>query len=258
MSAPGGLDPIERQLRSWLAEEGIVHPPDDLFERVTAGTRGLRQRPGWVVRLLGNGMAGAGAGPAARWREHRMATALGIGSVIFVAALAIGSLGPGQPTGGSPGSVSEAPSPSASPQYMVQATGEFTREDVQSYGSTTEEDGMYHTRGPWWKITWEASDPRLSGTGTYTSNWNEDMSNGLAYGASTYVLVNEDGRWVGTSRLFGSPGGDELLVLQGEDAYEGLTSYVRIPATSGQKTFDAVLTNAEPVEIPEPVEPPAE
>jgi hypothetical protein len=258
MSPRDDRDLIERQLRPWLAEEGMVREPKDLFERVASGTRGVRQRPAWLVRLLGNGSVGAGAGPAARWREHRMATALGLGTIVVVAALAVGSLGPGQPTGVVPGAVTESPSPSASPEYMVEVTGDFTREDVQSYGSTTEEDGIYHTRGPWWKITWEASDPRLSGTGTYVSNWNEVVASGLSYGADNYILVNQDGRWAGTSLVFGSPGDDELLVLQGEGAYEGLTAYVQIPATSGQKSFNAIITNGEPVEIPEPVEPPAE
>lgn len=264
MNPHDDVDLIERQLRPWLAEEGMVREPKDLFERVASTTRGVRQRPAWLVRLLGHGSIGAGAGSAARWREHRMATALGIGTIVVVAALAIGSVGPGllPDQGVAPGAMSESPSPSASPEYMVEVTGDFTREDVQSYGSTTfaptEGTGVSHTRGPWWKITWEASDPRLSGTGTYVSNWNTEESTGLAYGASTYVLVNEDGRWVGPSLVFGSPGSDELLVLQGEDAYEGLTAYVRIPATSGQKAFDAILTNGEPVGIPEPVEPPSE
>jgi hypothetical protein len=141
---------------------------------------------------------------------------------------------------------------------MVEVTGTFTREDVASYGSTILSDGIYHTRGPWWNITWEASDPRLSATGTYTSNWNEVDANGLAYSASAYVLVNADGRWAGASQTFGSPGGSEFLILHGEGAYEGLTAYVHIPATSGQRAFDAIITNAEAVEVPEAVEPPAE
>ena len=134
MSTLRDRDPIEPWLRPWLAEEGMVREPDDLMERVAAGTRGVGQRPGWLVRLLGNGMAGAGAGPAARWREHRMATALGLGTIVLAAALGIGSLGPGLLTGGGPAAVSDAPSPSASPAVPVGVTGRVTSWAVQSYG----------------------------------------------------------------------------------------------------------------------------
>ncbi len=208
MSVPSDRDPVEARLRTWLAEEGVVSEPRDLLERVAGATRRVRQRPGWLVRLLGNDLGGAEAGPAARWRGHRMATALGLGTIAIVTALGIGSLGPGLLPGGTPAGVLDAPSPSASPsaspEYMVEVTGTFTREDVASYGSTILSDGIYHTRGPWWNITWEASDPRLSATGTYTSNWNEVDANGLAYSASAYVLVNADGRWAGASQTFGS------------------------------------------------------
>ena len=75
MSQLDDLDLIERQLRPWLAEQGIVREPKDLFERVASGTRGVRQRPGWVVRLLGNGNVGVELDPPpdggnTGWQPH--------------------------------------------------------------------------------------------------------------------------------------------------------------------------------------------
>lgn len=104
-------DLIERQLRPWLTEEGTVREPDDLFERVSRGSRRVRQRPGWLVRLSGNGMAKTGAGPASHWREHRMAATFGSVAIVIALAVGIGGLGQGllPGPGSAPGTVSDAP-----------------------------------------------------------------------------------------------------------------------------------------------------
>jgi hypothetical protein len=262
MSTLRDRDPIEPWLRPWLEEEGMVREPDDLLERVATGMQGARQRPGWLVRLMGDGMVGAGAGPAARWREHRMASTLGLGSIVLAAALGIGTLGPGLLTGGGPAAVSDAPSPSASPTVPVAVTGTITG-PVQSYGSSWEKDGIGYAVGPWWAITVDASDPRLTGHGTWVANWNESTSTQIGIGASTYVLVSEDGRWVGSGySTTPMPGRYELVVLRGEGAYDGLTASVLISedfsSPSSGTTFEGVIFPGEAPTVPEPVEPRAE
>jgi len=147
------------------------------------------------------------------------------------------------------------------PAEPVAVTGTITSWDVQSYGSTVTEGGIYWTEGPWWKITWEASDPRLSGQGTRSANWNEWVTTGISIGASTYVLVNPDGRWVGSGSSTALSSGDlhEMVVLRGEDAYDGLTATVLIENDfSSPATFVGVIFPGEPPKVPEPVEPPAE
>ena len=189
-----------------------------------------------------------------------MATALGLGTIVIVTALGIGSLGPGLLTGGTPAAVSDAPSPSASPTEPVAVTGSMTSWDVQSYGSTVTEDGIYWSEGPWWTITWEASDPRLSGQGTRSANWNESVTTGTGIGTSTYVLVNPDGRWLGSGSFAQAEGEmSEMVVLHGEGAYDGLTASVFHQTDfSSPHTFAGVIFPGEPPTIPEPVEPPAE
>ena len=80
-------------------------------------------------------------------------------------------------------------------------------------------------------------------------------------GASTYVLVNPDGRWVGSGSSTALSSGDlhEMVVLRGEDAYDGLTATVLIENDfSSPATFVGVIFPGEPPKVPEPVEPPAE
>lgn len=161
---------------------------------------------------------------------------------------------------GGPGGVATAQDETTAPEQPVAVTGTVTSMDVQSYGNTVTKDGIYHTEGPWWKITWEASDPRLSGQGTQVSNWIESESNGLGIGSSATVLVNPDGRWVGTGTGIGGPTWNYgSIVLHGEGAYEGLTAYVAMHADpSGDHTFDAIIYGGELMAVPEPMEPAAE
>jgi hypothetical protein len=178
-----------------------------------------------------------------------------------VAALGIGSLGPGLPTGGTPGAISDAPSPSAAPEVPAWVTGTIPTQDVQSYGSSHSEGGLGYAEDVWFKIVWEASDPRLSGEGTWSASWHESDPGQVGIGVHTYVLVNPGGRWVGTGPSLGSASESYVMAtLDGEGGYEGLTAVVLIHEDypSGSVTFDGVITPAEPPKIPEAVEPPAE
>jgi hypothetical protein len=99
---------------------------------------------------------------------------------------------------------------------------------------------------------WEASDPRLSGTSTFTTNWREYSSADFLVLAATRVLENDDGRWVGMETGLGS---DALfldaIVLHGEDAYEGLTAYVVLDVEAEPLTFNAAIFPGEMPPFPE-------
>ena len=159
--------------------------------------------------------------------------------------------------GGVGGAVLAQDDGSAPPEPVV-VTGTFASEEFQSSVGWTEEGGIYRWEGPWWILTWEASDPRLIGQGTKISNLSGSESTEIGIGASTYVLDGPDGRWVGSGYTYGAPtGGVDLLVLHGEGAYDGLTSVLSID-WSDVATFEGVIFPGEAPEIPEPIEPSTE
>jgi hypothetical protein len=76
-----------------------------------------------------------------------------------------------------------------------------------------------------------ASDPRISGRATYTSTirfypYGEEGGTDPALWASSVRIENDDGSWVGTGSGFHDPDDAfrEWYVLDGQDAYEGLTA----------------------------------
>ncbi len=101
---------------------------------------------------------------------------------------------------------------------------------------------------------WEASDPRLSGTDTYTGNW-QRYAAGFQVEASTRVVENDDGRWVGTATgLDDSRITTDAVIMHGEDAFEGLTAYVVIDYTASPIEFVAAIFPGEMPPFPEPAE----
>jgi hypothetical protein len=99
--------------------------------------------------------------------------------------------------------------------------------------------------GPEESVYYEASDPRLDGEMTWVaSNDLEYETPGISIEATIRELVNDDGRWVGTdtglgvtdsitvdgieydTRFRGSYLNIDFIVMQGEDAYEGLTAVI--------------------------------
>jgi len=241
MNPANDRDLIEGRLRPWLSEEGMVREPEDLFERVTIGMRRVRQRPGWLVRLMGNGMTGAGAGPTARWREHKMATTLGLGTVVIALAVGIGGIGSGLfPDQGVVPGAEEAPDTLApgiakieipEADHKVIKEGDFTsRSGVRRYEDLRQE----------W--VWDASDPRLSGVVTTVDNWHSWLGQDMQVEATAYELVNDGGRWTGTGTgLVIESIGDlpygrlnsAMIVLDGEDGYEGLSALVYMDWADG-------------------------
>jgi hypothetical protein len=84
------------------------------------------------------------------------------------------------------------------------------------------------------------------------------MATQVGIGASTYVLVNPDCRWLGSGHEFTTraTGRDDLVVLHGEGAYDGPTAAVRI--YDDTLKFEGVIFPGEAPKVPEPVEPPDE
>ena len=168
----------------------------------------------------------------------------------------------GSVPGAAPGAVTESPSPSVSSEVPVSVTGKVTEETNRSFPSPRSEGEIWYVDGAWWTITWEASDPRLSGEGTWSANWHEAETGTGSIGANTFVLDNPDGRWVGTGDTLLLPNEVYVMVnLSGEGGYDGLTARVLVhtDSTSDEPpTLVGVITPVEPPEFPEPVEPPAE
>lgn len=229
MSAPKDRDLIERQLRPWLAEEDMVREPDDLFERVTSGTQRVRQRPGWIVRLSGNGFAGAGVGSAARWREHRMATAFGLGTIVIALTVGIGGIGSGVLTdpGAAPGAVSDAPSTSA-PQPPTSDETWVTVTGTQNL--------MLEKRV-------DMSDPRVGGDVRIEYERNGPYDNNSTLW-STVTITNDEGSWEGQDVGFVDQRGGHhhMAWFEGVGAYEGLAYIEQLtePEVSGGMRLDVV------------------
>ena len=91
----------------------------------------------------------------------------------------------GSVPGGAPGAVTESPSPS--PEVPVSVSGKVTEETNRSFPTPRSEGGIWYVDDAWWTITWEASDPRLSGEGTWSANWHEVENGTGTIGANTFV-----------------------------------------------------------------------
>ena len=113
-------------------------------------------------------------------------------------------------------------------------------------GSSSLVDGALVIEGTGSVNTWEASDPRLSGSSTYTGNWQRYNAAGFQVEAATRVLENDAGRWVGTATaLAGHNFNTDTVILHGEGAYEGLTAYVLMDWHTDPTTFTAAIFAGE-------------
>jgi hypothetical protein len=108
-----------------------------------------------------------------------------------------------------------------------------------------------------------ADDPRIAGTMTQVenANWSASQDPGegdVGFASGTMRIDNDEGAWVGTwTSYFGAPpSGEEWYVLEGEGAYEGLTTVFRFH--DDDSLFEGVILAAELPARPEPVAPPAE
>jgi len=106
---------------------------------------------------------------------------------------------------------------------------------------------------------WTSSDPRLTGTATYTGSWHiynppaEDCDDPEAEAGAVYEIVNDGGSWrcAGFRAPIPGPSGAtnvHTLAFRGTGGYEGLSAYVLVDWSSSPYAFGAVITpNAVPI-----------
>ncbi len=100
---------------------------------------------------------------------------------------------------------------------------------------------------------WTSSDPRLTGTATYTGTWHlynppaEDCDDPDAMVGAVYEIVNDGGGWRCAGIRAPVPGPDgannvHTLVLRGTGGYEGLSAYILIDWSASPFAFSALIT----------------
>jgi hypothetical protein len=149
-----------------------------------------------------------------------------------------------------------APAAAQSPEPAVQAapssatgTLEFTEPAAVGEGGVpvTHDESTVHVH------TWTSSDPRLTGTATYTGAWNlydplsEDCDVPDANTPPVYEIVNEGGGWRCGGVRAPVPGPDGAsnvftLVFIGTGGYEGLYVYMLVDWSTEPFTFSALIT----------------
>ena len=140
------------------------------------------------------------------------------------------------------------------PMAPAQVTGTGPYPTEVSLGSRAWEDGALRERGMRFATTWEASDPRLSGAVSLSTNRDQYEKQEMFVVSASAVVENDVGRWAGSGTVLA---GEELgetmtLIMQGEDAYEGLTAYVVMDLRG--RTFNAAIFPGELPEYPEPID----
>jgi hypothetical protein len=73
--------------------------------------------------------------------------------------------------------------------------------------------------------------------------------------SATYEVVNDGGRWLGTSTALKLPdlGSKDVAMLQGEGDYEGLTAYVTMDWAADPPVLRAAIFPGEMPPLPGPV-----
>ncbi len=124
---------------------------------------------------------------------------------------------------------------------------------------------VYHEQGRQMEMTWASSDDRLSGDVICAGN-REVNRDGSFVESETFVITNDDGRWVGQSMglaaarpasdvvvgnglLPVSPDHEDFVLLRGEGGYEGLSAIVnadwnQVPAAITGSIFAGELPAA--------------
>ena len=132
----------------------------------------------------------------------------------------------------------------ADPMEPVVVTGTIEWGDTTDATVTCDAAGVCRSEGSQARFSYEASDPRLDGDVTGRGVGLYHVPRSIYLEAGTRVLVNDDGRWVGTdtglgvtdsitvdgieydTRFRGTYLNIDFIVMHGEDAYEGLTAII--------------------------------
>ena len=133
---------------------------------------------------------------------------------------------------------------------IVSAVGAAAASDVEPCTGIVEfgEEGM----------TWDASDPRLTGNASGSGGWSFYAPAGEDAGEMTgedrsYIIINEDGSWGCAKSEPTAPEPDatgHTLVFSGTGDYEGLTAHVRIDWSEYPFSFTGVIIEGSVPEDP--------
>ncbi len=131
-------------------------------------------------------------------------------------------------------------------------TGTGTGLELLTQGSRAWVDGALRGKGLLYASTWEASDSRLSGALSITANRDLYEKEEMFVASLSAAVENDDGGWAGSGTVLeGEEVGETwTLVMQGHDAYEGLTAYVVMGP--GGLSFDTAIFPGGMPELPAP------
>jgi hypothetical protein len=144
----------------------------------------------------------------------------------------------------------------AQSEQPVPATATGTLEFVEPGAEATvgeTEGAMTHEEEALHVHQWTASDPRLTGTATYTGSWHiydppsEDCGDPDVDPGAVYEIMNDGGGWrcSGVRAPIPGPTGAanvHSLVLTGTGGYEGLYAYILIDWSASPFAFSALIT----------------
>jgi hypothetical protein len=118
----------------------------------------------------------------------------------------------------------------AAPASLVEVSGSGTGGPCPVEGTISEGESVRTTRGGYCNPVWNMSDPRLDGTVTWATNYDDFLldDSGLSVSVLGISIVNEEGAWRMMPEVrFETPdvvpgAVPAQFVLVGEGAYEGL------------------------------------
>jgi hypothetical protein len=153
------------------------------------------------------------------------------------------------------------------PMGAAHWTGTWTfNEDGAEYeGVQTQHDGYKAIAGLIWPGVVAADDPRMAGRWiqeehVYLADSREPGEPGVGIASGTARIDNDAGAWVGTYTHFRVQGcesyclGEEWYVMEGEGAYEGLTTVFHY----SKGDFEGVIMPSDLPALSEPIPPPSE
>ena len=138
------------------------------------------------------------------------------------------------------------------PLEPASVTGTMTAPVREDGGSPELIEGFGMQRqGQVWTNEWDTMDPRLNGTFRVLITVNAYSAQQMEVVNGVATLENDGGRWVGDFTMLdsGRAGTTGTLVLEGQDAYDGLTAYVVLDPR--ESTIGAAIFPGEMPPIPE-------
>lgn len=126
-------------------------------------------------------------------------------------------------------------------------------------GSEALGNDMYEWVSPPAVATWESSDQRLSGDGSFIEHGLQHFTSYTGLRTSDWTIENDGGSWRGTGNAYSSAdGGRDFVMLTGSGAYEGLSAYIAIgpgDTVDGEvdsRAFEGVIFPGAPPSDPTP------